>query len=195
MSVAPLRRTDEGRSSTARKVDPLIPTIFHEPWWLEAATAGQIEEVTVESGGRTVGRLPFVRKKKLGLVSCVLPEVTPFLGPAVDEGSGGMVSRTLRRHQVTRDLIEKLPAFNNFFQLLHRDVPDALPFLQHGFTVEPHFTFEVPPAPEVLALPLPAMPWSRRTPTRTPPRRRTPRPRGARPARQGWGPPLVLRLH
>src|SRR5215217_5045152 len=148
MSVAPLRRSDVGRSSTARKVDPLIPTIFHEPWWLEAATAGQIEEVTVESGGRTVGRLPFVRKKKLGLVSCVLPEVTPFLGPAVDEGFGGMVSRTLRRHQVTRDLIEKLPAFNNFFQLLHRDVPDALPFLQHGFTVEPHFTFEVPPAPE-----------------------------------------------
>lgn len=148
MSVTPLRRAEEGFSSTSRKIDPLIPTVFHEPWWLEAATGGQVEEVTVESGGRTVGRLPFVRKKHLGLVSCVLPELTPFLGPAVDEGTGGTVSRTLRRHQVTRDLIEKLPPFSNYYQLLHRGIPDALPFLQHGFSVEPHFTFEVAPAPE-----------------------------------------------
>jgi hypothetical protein len=57
---APVRATPLHRSR-----DPLTPTIFHEPWWLEAASGGQYEEVTVSSGGRTVGRLPFVRRKSL----------------------------------------------------------------------------------------------------------------------------------
>lgn len=132
----------------SRPSDPLTPTIFHEPWWLQAATGGRYDEVTVSSGGREVGRLPFVCRRHFGFVSCALPQLTHFLGPAVDEGTGGTVSRNLRRHQITRELIEKLPRFDNFYQLLHRGVPDALPFLQQGFDASPHFTFEIAPAPE-----------------------------------------------
>ena len=128
--------------------DPLVPTIFHEPWWLEAASGGQYEEVTVNSGGRTMGRLPFVRRKSLGFTICEPPELTHFLGPAVDEGNGGTVSRNLRRGEITRELIEKLPAFHHFTQWLHRGIPDALPFVQHNFTVEAVFTYEVAPGPE-----------------------------------------------
>jgi hypothetical protein len=127
---------------------PLVPTIFHEPWWLDAASSGQYEEVTVSSGGRTVGRLPFVRRKSLGFTICEPPELTHFLGPSVDEGNGGTVSRNLRRGEITRDLIEKLPSFQHFYQWLHRGIPDALPFIQHDFTVEATFTHEVPPACE-----------------------------------------------
>ena len=148
MSVAPLRRTDEGRSSTARKVDPLIPTIFHEPWWLEAATGGRYEEVTVSSGGRIVGRLPYLRKQRFGFTSFIPPELTHFLGPAVDEGNGSTQSRNLRRNEITMELIRKLPRFGHFYQQFHRGVPDTLPFIQHGFTTELLFTYEVMPAPE-----------------------------------------------
>jgi len=128
--------------------DPLVPTVFHEPWWLEAASGGQYEEVTVTCGGRTVGRLPFQCRKRFAFTICVAPELTHFLGPAVDEGNGRTVSRNLRRGEITRDLIEKLPPFHHFHQWLHGGVPDALPFVQHGFTVESAFTYEVAPGPE-----------------------------------------------
>lgn len=128
--------------------DPLVPTIFHEPWWLEAASGGQYEEVTVSAGGRAVGRLPFVRRKHLGFTRLESPELTHFLGPAVDEGNGGAVSRNLRRAEVIRELLEKLPSFHHFHQTLHRSIPDALPFVQHDFRVEAVFTYEVAPGPE-----------------------------------------------
>jgi GNAT acetyltransferase-like protein len=128
--------------------DPLAPTIFHEPWWLEAATGGRYEEVTVSSGGRTVGRLPYLRKERFGFTSFIPPELTHFLGPAVDEGSDSPESRNLRRNEITMELIEKLPPFGHFYQQLHRGIPDTLPFIQHGFTTELLFTYEVMPAPE-----------------------------------------------
>jgi Acetyltransferase (GNAT) domain len=128
--------------------DPLVPTVCHEPWWLNAASGGRYEEVTVNSGGRTVGRLPFVRRQSFGFTICEAPELTHCLGPAVDEGNGRTVSRNLRRGEITRELIEKLPSFAYFTQWLHRGVPDALPFVQHDFTVEADFTYEVAPDPE-----------------------------------------------
>lgn len=134
--------------STAKSRAPLTPTVFHEPWWLEAATGGCYEEVTVSSGGRTVGRLPYLRRQRFGLSHCLLPELTHFLGPAVDEGTGGLVSRNLRRNKITLELIEKLPSFDFFYQRLHRDVADALPFVQHSFRAEASFTYEVEPASE-----------------------------------------------
>jgi CelD/BcsL family acetyltransferase involved in cellulose biosynthesis len=146
-TVSQLKRIEEGAVRYEIR-DPLVPTIFHEPWWLEAASGGQYDEVTVSSGGRTVGRLPFMQRRRLGFNICEPPELTHFLGPAVDEGNGGIVSRNLRRGEITRHLIEKLPSFHYFTQWLHRDVPDALPFIQHNFTVQAAFTYEVAPTCE-----------------------------------------------
>jgi hypothetical protein len=154
MNIAPSRQSlkkakaVEKAKPAARRRDPLNPTIFHEPWWLEAATAGRYEEVTVSSGGRTVGRLPYLPRTSFGIQACVMPELSPFLGPAVDEGNGGTVSRNLRRGEITRDLIEKLPPCSLHHQRLHRDTPDALPFMQYGFTAEAVFTYEVAPDSE-----------------------------------------------
>jgi hypothetical protein len=44
--------------------------------------------------------------------------------------------------------IHKLPRFGYFYQQFHRGIPDTLPFIQHGFTTELLFTYEVMPAPE-----------------------------------------------
>ncbi len=40
-------------------------TIFHEPWWLEAATQSNYREVTVESGGNLQGRLPYFERSRV----------------------------------------------------------------------------------------------------------------------------------
>jgi hypothetical protein len=148
MNIAPSPSSLKKAKPAPKRRDPLNPTIFHEAWWLEAATAGRYEEVTVSSGGRVVGRLPYLRKQRFGLQACVMPELSLFLGPAVDEGNGGTVSRNLRRGEITRDLIEKLPPCALCYQRLHRDTPDALPFIQHGYTTEAVFTYEVAPDSE-----------------------------------------------
>ena len=139
-------------SATAQPVlappDPLTPTIFHESWWLETATNGAYEEVTVTSGGRLVGRLPYARKDKLGFRALTSPGMTHFLGPAVDEGEGDATCRLLRRAGITQDLIARLPRFDFFHQQLHRDIPDALPFVENGFSVRVDFTYEVAPDEE-----------------------------------------------
>ena len=66
----------------------LTPTIFHEDWWLTAATDGAYEAVETSLGDKVVGRLPYFRKKFYGMNWGALPALTHFLGPAVDEGPG-----------------------------------------------------------------------------------------------------------
>jgi hypothetical protein len=115
---------------------------------MEAATQGQWEEVTVSLGGRTVGRLPFRRKQRLGMTACEMPDLVHFLGPAIDEGTGGPGTRALRREQITRDLIQALPWSDHFSQRFHGGVPDTLPFLHAGYQTTVGFTIELAPAPE-----------------------------------------------
>src|ERR1700676_4096959 len=75
------------------RINNLVPTIFHEDWWLEAATGGQFEVVEVVTGGRIVGRLPFHKTKRFGLAFIRMPELTYFMGPAIDEGEGSSNTR------------------------------------------------------------------------------------------------------
>jgi hypothetical protein len=59
------------------------PTIFHEPWWLEIASAGEYRETIVESGGRLAGRMPYLEKRRaLRVRSLEMPALTYLLGPA-----------------------------------------------------------------------------------------------------------------
>jgi hypothetical protein len=132
-------------------VDPLVPTLFHEPWWLDAATGGCYEQVTVRSGGREVGRLPFLLNKQFGLTECVLPQLTPFLGPAVDEGNGRAVQRRDTRRRVIHRLLEQLPPHSRFHQRLCAGSDDALPFVEQDFAGDVDFTYEVRPnSPEIM---------------------------------------------
>jgi hypothetical protein len=130
------------------RIDPLNPTIYHEPWWLDAATGGRYEEVSVALDGNPVGRLPFLRKRRLGMESCEMPDLTHFLGPAIDEGNGNTATRARRRAWIMRELIARLPKMAHFSQQFHRGVTDTLPFLNAGFSTDARFTYELGPAAE-----------------------------------------------
>ncbi len=126
--------------------DPLYPTIFHEGWWLDAAAPQGWAEVTVTAGDRVIGRLPYVMKRgRIAGATCTMPDLCHFLGPAVDAGKGAACNRALRRHQITRELIDSLPPHGRFDQRMHRDVPDVLVFAEAGFHTPVQFTFEVAP--------------------------------------------------
>lgn len=128
-------------------VSTLVPTIFHEEWWLDAATDGAYEVAEVVNGGAVVGRLPYCRGRKHGLAWSALPTLTHFLGPAVDEGNGSINTRFIRRLEVTRELIQKLPAASYMQIKCHRGVRDVIPFQEQKFRTGVQFTHEIQPAP------------------------------------------------
>jgi Acetyltransferase (GNAT) domain len=134
---------------SGRAVDPLVPTVFHEPWWLEAATSGRYEQVEVSDGNRLVGRLSYSVEKLFGRKVSVLPTLTHVLGPAIREGSGSANTRLLHNHAVTRELIAKLPRLHRFRQKLHRGHAEVLSFQSEGFRTGVQFTFEIQPQSEL----------------------------------------------
>ncbi len=136
-------------SQTAREVltfDPLVPTVFHSEWWLNIVSGGGWDEARVESGGRAVARFPYViNRMRAGFAVCGMPPMTHFLGPAIDEGRGAPCNRALRRAQITRDLLERMPRTSGFYQKLSREVTDTLLFQERGFATSVQFTYEVAP--------------------------------------------------
>ncbi len=129
--------------------DPLYPTLFHTSWWLEAASGGDYHVAEIRSNDRVVGRFPYVLKQyPTGHCLCTMPELTNFLGPAVDDGNGNLANRGLRRFQITRELLSSIKRTSGFDHRLHRGTADALAFQDAGFPTTVEFTYEIAPQPE-----------------------------------------------
>lgn len=126
----------------------LIPTVFHEDWWMEAATEGRHTILEISANNQTVGRLPFMMRNRLGLKGIWTPPFTYFLGPGIDEGEGSPNTRYLRRLEITRELIHKLPPSSWQCIRCHGGTPDVIPFQEQAFRTYVQFTYEVPPAAE-----------------------------------------------
>jgi hypothetical protein len=131
------------------QTEKLTPTIFHEPWWLEAASRGQYSEVRATAGNKTTGRLPFVLKTlPAGFRICTAPDFTPCLGPAIDAGKSAPVNRALKQDGIVRELLESLPRVTAFRQTLHPGLTDTLLFQDCRYRTSVGFTHEIGPAPE-----------------------------------------------
>jgi hypothetical protein len=72
-----------------------------------------------------------------------MPPFTHVLGPVVDPGAGKPQTQLLRRLSIIRDLIDRLPSLDFFFQFLDSSVADGLAFQDRGFHVSPQYTFEI----------------------------------------------------
>jgi hypothetical protein len=124
-------------------------TIFHEHWWLKAASGDQFGEVEVKEGTDVVGRLPFIVDRKAGFRILRHPAFTHLLGPVVNSGYGKPQTRLKNRIRISRDLIDKLPAFDHFKQGMDPSidnglaVADGLAFQERGFHVGFQYTFQV----------------------------------------------------
>ncbi len=139
---------DLSRDLKLRTARALTPSVFHEDWWLQATTDGHYQEATVRAEGRIVGRLPFVcARLAAGHIECGMPELTLFLGPAIDAGCGAPVNRRLRHDGILRDLLAALPATSGFCQMLHRETADTLVFDDEGYRTVVRFSYEVRPGP------------------------------------------------
>lgn len=138
------------QQSVSQKVafDPLVPTIFHEPWWLDIATGGNYKLAEVSDNGEVVGRLPYFPRNRLGISYSIMPPMTHFIGPAIVEGDGNHTTRFLRRAQITRDLVRQLPPASLYKYKCHRGITDVIAFQQENFITGVQFTYEITPQPE-----------------------------------------------
>ncbi|MFZ3342118.1 MAG: GNAT family N-acetyltransferase [Terriglobales bacterium] len=124
-------------------------SLFHEYWWLEAATAGRFSEVEVRHGDHLVGRLPFSEVKRNGLRHLCMPDFTHVLGPLVNSGDGKPQTRMMNRLSTVESLIKRLPPFD-FFRLVTDPLADdgltaidGVAFQTHGFQVGHQCTFHL----------------------------------------------------
>lgn len=92
---------------------PLFTTIFHEPWWLDAVCPGW-EEVSVSLDGKVVARMPYMRKRIMGLVGLCMPPLTHTLGPQLPLVAGPHGPTLVNERSVLTRLWEQLPPHHYF---------------------------------------------------------------------------------
>jgi hypothetical protein len=118
--------------------------IFHLPWWLDAVAPGRWDAVTVERGGRTVARLPFVVRGPRRLRVLTQPPLTPFLGPWVEREPGAKYAKALGDEMELQAALEAaLPAATAFRQNFASTVSGCLPFLWAGYRAGVRYTYRL----------------------------------------------------
>jgi hypothetical protein len=120
-------------------------TIYHEDWWLRAAAGRDLRTIEVDLDEQGSGSFHYTRHKWLGLRVLAMPPYTRTLGPVlrIPPGPAGNREEILRLVQA---IVGKLPRYDIFRQELppHSD-EIAQAFSLCGFTVQPNYTFRVPP--------------------------------------------------
>ena len=126
-------------------------TIFHEPWWLDAATPDW-QQAEVAWDGTVVGWLPFAVARRYGSARLEMPPYARVLGPVLNLPSSKPVTRFANVRSVIAGLIARLPQHDSFMQVLPPGSEQGVAFVLNGWTVEENFTFRVAPtvAPEAV---------------------------------------------
>jgi hypothetical protein len=150
LSTAHPRAAERPTSEPVTATDPLTPTIFHERWWLDAVSGGDIQTAELRSNGRLVAWMPYRISRRRGFSVSVMPDLTHLLGPAIDEGRGSSNNRWLHRLEAVRELVGQLPSLGLFSQTCHPETSDVLGFQAQGFDSFVQFSAEVEPAAEDL---------------------------------------------
>ncbi|MPY95519.1 MAG: GNAT family N-acetyltransferase [Acidimicrobiia bacterium] len=119
----------------------MMLSVFHEPWWLDAAAPGAWRELLVEENGRPVARLPLVERQRYGMRLLLGPTLSPRMGPLVEPGDGRYETRLRRSDHLVEGLLDQLPPADLFRQTLHPDIMSWLSFHHRGFQVEPLISY------------------------------------------------------
>jgi hypothetical protein len=118
-------------------------TLFHEEWWLDAASGGKVDRVEVRRDGVTIGSLSYVTRTRLGFVSLGMPRYTRTLGPIFNLPPAKPVQHAAAIRRITRELLEQMPRHDRFFQLLAPGDSSDLAFSLAGCTIYQAYTFRV----------------------------------------------------
>jgi hypothetical protein len=126
----------------ARSV-PYVNSFFEQPWWLDAVAPGDWGEAVVRNDDEVVGRLPYVRRRRLGLNTIVQPPLTQTLGPWLAPSTGKYARRLEVEKKVLTHLIDELPRFDHLRINLTQRLTNWLPFYWAGFQATVRYTYRL----------------------------------------------------
>ena len=121
---------------------PCANSLFEQPWWLNIVAPGEWGEVTVKEGEETVGRLPFVLRKK----DIVMPKLTQTLGPwikpeyRIKQRGNAQLGQ---QKEIISELISKLPPHKGFYMCFDSANEYILPYRWLGFQYVPSFSYRI----------------------------------------------------
>jgi hypothetical protein len=122
---------------------PEVNSVFEQPWWLDSVAPGAWSEAVVRRGDEVVARLPYARRRKLGLTMIVQPTFTQTLGPWLAPIEGKYARRLETEKKLLAQLIEQLPPFDFFRMSFAPALTNWLPFYLAGFTATVYYTYRI----------------------------------------------------
>jgi hypothetical protein len=122
---------------------PRVNSVFEQPWWLDSVAPAAWSEAVVRRGDEVVARLPYARRRKLGLTMIVQPSFTQTLGPWLALIEGKYARRLETEKKLLEQLIEQLPPFDFFRMSFSPAMTSWLPFYWAGFTATVCYTYRI----------------------------------------------------
>ncbi len=119
------------------------PTIFQQPFWLDAVAPNKWRMIEVKKGEQVEARLPYVVKKRFGFTWLIMPPLTQTLGPWFASHATKYVKQLSRQHDSITALIEQLPPFDYFSQTFHYSITNWLPFYWRSFEQTTRYTYVI----------------------------------------------------
>ena len=122
---------------------PWVNSIFEQPWWLDSVAPGAWGTAVVRRGEDVVARLPYMRRRRLGLTTVVQPPLTQTLGPWLVRTEGKRAHRLDTEKKLLEQLIDLLPPFDFFRQAFAPTLTNWLPFYWAGFQATVRITYRI----------------------------------------------------
>ena len=122
-------------------VAPAHASIFHNPWWLDAATDGKWQLITTGPTSGFIASMPMFTRSFLGQGYIGMPPLTRTLGPTFARVSAGAKLSDRVRFRLLSQLINKLPDVIGFRQRFDPECDDLLAFQISGFSIGVGYTY------------------------------------------------------
>lgn len=140
-------RPDTGDERRARYWEhcsehPEIP-LFSQAWWLDAVAPKTWDAVMVEDSAGVAGSLPFVLRRRFGLVSASQAQLTQTAGPWIRPSAGKPAEALSYEMAVLAQLAESLPPVDRYTQNWHFSQTNWLPFHWAGFSQSTCYTYRL----------------------------------------------------
>ncbi len=121
-----------------------VPSIFHNHWWLDAASDGKWQLITAGPRSGVIASMPIVFTRNfLGQRYIGMPHLTRTLGPTFTRVSPGPELSDLAHFRLLRELIARLPHFVGFAQIFDPQCNNLLAFKLSGFSIGVRYTFRL----------------------------------------------------
>jgi hypothetical protein len=122
---------------------PGVNSLFEQPWWLDSVAPQACGAAVVRRGEDVVARLPYMRRRRLGLTTIVQPPLTQTLGPWLVRSEGKRAHRLETEKKLLEQLIGLLPRFDFFRQAFAPTLTNWLPFYWAGFEATVRITYGI----------------------------------------------------